>query len=236
MILYRYISALVTCFIILTVIAQLPSVQAWAGGPAPNPMPKNAEHYQFSYNIKRDGALIGSYHFDVRKGRDSYSFDAELAIDVSVFGFSVYELKHRRNEEWRNGKLVSLEGRSVYDGDERYNIKLERGTGQTYRLQVNGNTQHLKERVVSFSPRQPDNWKEAKLISLKGNADAVMKNKLESTQLTVNGKRHKAAHYRLEGDVIRDLWYDANGRLLKLSYKKDGATITFVRKRVAPGK
>ena len=201
---------------------------ALAGGPPQT----GVQEYRLTYKVKRDGALIGSYAFDVREARDSYAFDARLEIDVSILGFSVYALKHKRSEEWRNGRLVSLEGRSIYDGDERYKIRLKHDTENSYRLKVNGDTQLLKGRIVSFSPRQPASWDQARLISLKGNADTVTRHKRGTRQLTINGKRYWAERYRLKGDIVRDLWYDDKKRLLKLSYKKDGATITFVRKSI----
>jgi hypothetical protein len=206
-----------------------------APAPAGGPPGGEAREYQMKYEVQRNGSPIGHYHFHVREGADSYSFEAKLDIDVTVFGFTVYELRHKRSEKWHSGQLVSLQGTSVYDDDERYKIHLKSNNRHSYRLTVNDTTQKLTGRVVSFSPRQPRDWDKARLISLKGDADAITKKDLGETTITVQGTDYNARHYRLAGDVVRDLWYDASGRLLKLSYKKDGDRIAFVRTALETG-
>ena len=44
------------------------------------------------------------------------------------------------------------------------------------------------------------------------------------------GKAMEAAHHRIEGDVERDLWYAADGTLLKTRFKRSGYDITYVLK------
>ena len=217
--------------IILFTAMIIPAEAVFGGGKART----DSHSYKLEYHVKRDGATIGTYRFNVHRDEQGQRFDAKLDIEVTIFGFTAYELRHRRSEQWRNGQLVKLEGKSVYNDDERYKIRLSRQGGQHYTLRVNGKTEKLDGTVVSFSPRLSGDWQKARLISLKGNADAVTKHKRGTERLTIGGKTYDAGHYRLKGDVVRDLWYDDKGRLLKLSYTKDGATIKFVRKAVIPG-
>ena len=201
---------------------------AFAGGPPDG----NGKAYQLKYEVGRNGTPIGHYHFDIREQGNSYHFEARLDIEVSVLGFTVYGLEHKRSEHWRNDRLIALEGKSVYDDGKKYKISLHREGEARYHLRVNDSKQIIRDRVVSFSPRRPGNWDKARLITLKGEADAITKQKIGTTRITMNGTDYKATHYRMKGDVVRDLWYDASGRLLKLSYNRDGDTIAFLRTRI----
>ncbi len=45
--------------------------------------------------------------------------------------------------------------------------------------------------------------------------------------IKAGGAMVKARRYAVTGDLQRDLWFDASGKLLQFAFKNDGALVTF---------
>jgi hypothetical protein len=52
--------------------------------------------------------------------------------------------------------------------------------------------------------------------------------------VSVEGKVQQADHFRITGDVERDLWYGADGYLLKAAFQRSGYPIEVVRTERRP--
>ena len=48
------------------------------------------------------------------------------------------------------------------------------------------------------------------------------------------GKRLEVEHYRMVGDEERDLWFDNAGRIAKVTFRRRGSEIAYVRDQLAP--
>jgi hypothetical protein len=61
---------------------------------------------------------------------------------------------------------------------------------------------------------------------------------LGAETITLAGQQIEAQHYRMVGDEERDLWFDPQGRIAKVAFRRYGADIEYVRDQMsaaAPG-
>jgi len=67
------------------------------------------------------------------------------------------------------------------------------------------------------------------LNTLDGSDMAIMVKDLGEEAVKVMGKDVMARHYAISGDLQRELWYDAGGRLVKVRFAaSDGTDIQYV--------
>ena len=91
---------------------------------------------------------------------------------------------------------------------------------------------------VSSQPDYSRNWLAMAAVSMgvflgtiDGSIMSVRVSDMGTEQVTTRRGPVATHHYRLSGDLNRDLWYDAQGNLAHVSFTaEDGTTVTYVRK------
>ncbi len=179
---------------------------------------------KYFYDILKDGHKIGVYNFIVTENGTEKTIHAGMKIKVKVFFVTAYKASHSRTEIYKNDKLISIDGSSIYNGKD---YKISYAPDRT--LVTNGNKMLLEKRGVTVSPFIQNDDDEAFIITEKGKAKLATFKKVGEEIIKVSGKKTTALHYKVTGSVERDLWYDKNGILLTLSYLKDGSVISFRR-------
>lgn len=185
----------------------------------------NVAQNSYNYHIFRNGSKIGEYNFIVDQDGTTKSVKASMNVRVMLGPVPLYQAKHRRTETWSNDALVSIKGYSTYNHDSYY-MSLKRD-GYSYVWNVNGEDTVIDEDVMTVTPWQPKNWKTGILLTEKGKTKSITRKYVGETTWGEKPDQIAAHHYKILGDNERDLWYDANGTLVGLKYKKDGADITF---------
>lgn len=203
----------------IRILAMIAAMVLWNAGAV-------AETGSSHYKIYRNNELIGHYEFKVQEDEGRRQVEVVMDIEASLLFLPVYSAHQQRREIWDNDLLLELEGQSNYN-DQIYDIKLVYNGNDQYSLSVNGETQVVSGFTLTLTPWLITGWDKAILLTEKGKTKRV-NNTLKGQELIdFKGDEVKAFHYSLDGDVQRDLWYDDSGKLLKLSYEKDGAEIRF---------
>ncbi len=171
----------------------------------------------------------GSLDFDVvRKGKDigdhSYRFKAsgnsvtvnvttDIEVKVPIIRSTAYSFNHKSVESWSGGKLNSLKSATNDDGSPHQLTTYGKG-------------------VLPASLWNDDIVKAGKLLNtIDGSIMAVRVSDLGTEQVSTRRGAVPAHHYRLSGDLDRDIWYDGDGNLAQVAFKADdGSTVTYVRK------
>jgi len=180
-----------------------------------------------SYDVLREGTRIGRYEFEIAGDPgETVSLTSRMNVAVDALFVTVYRASHDRVERWRDGRLREAEGRSNYNG-KRYNFALDCGA-EKCRLTVNGETKAVGPPVVSFVPWSLDSLREFTLLTEKGKLRRVTSHFVGRERITVGGQAVTSEHYRITGDVERDLWYGPEGTLLRLRYDRSGADMEIV--------
>lgn len=169
-------------------------------------------------------------------GHESYAFSQEgdrtlVAVETQTnvkMLFLTFRYHHQRQESWQGGRVTQLSAQTDDDGSPHHIDAVD--DGRSVQLTADGKIQSLPEGSLPLSL-----WSKAVLTApvLFGIIDAqpyhVTVQDLGPETLTVGGKAVGTEHYRISGDLQRELWYGADDLLVKASFDRRGYPITFIR-------
>jgi hypothetical protein len=171
---------------------------------------KKAGEYQFSVQRQSDGTLTVSAHSDVR---------------VTVLLIPVYTYSYTAREVWKGGRLQHFSSTGKEKGKE-FNIRADL-QGPTIHVVANGEQRRVRPEVWTTSIWQ---LPEARLrngavwflgcdtgAEFEGRCQFVGNEKLE-----VAGREISCSHYRVVKDVVHDVWYDAQERMVRDEWMSGG--------------
>ena len=187
-----------------------------------------ADESDLSFTVLRDGSEIGSHEIHISEiaGKTTVNIETEVAVKLAFV--TLYNFDHEGHEVWENGQLVSYASKTDDDGREK-SLNAKRDGGD---LAVNGSAGN---RRVALTVVPASLWNMATvsqthlLNTLDGSDMAVTIKYLGEEAVKVKGKDVMARHYAMTGELQRELWYDASGRLVKVRFAaSDGTDIQYV--------
>lgn len=199
-----------------TVAADAP--EAW--------QPEDGDTIKFT--VLRKGKDFGTHsvRFDVE---DDGSFIATTNVELKagLGPITVFRYELTSTETWKNGQLVALEGQTNDDGDRKsVSASLNGDT-----LQVSG-TAYEGTAPAGIIPSSHWNIQEAYSSSILSTETGELLDtdvtRIGNDTLTIGGETVQATHYRLKSDLTVDLWYDDQGRWVKLGFEARGQQIDYV--------
>ena len=207
---------------------------AAADSPPPAVYPFRLYGNQITFDVERDGDVVGRYTIDFTRTDQGVLAEARADIDVSLLFVPVYTLRYHARELWSGGELQSIEAFTNDDGDL---VHLQ-ATRDSDGLQVQTNNGAYETPAVL-----PINHWNAALLQggpllncMTGEVDEVQVfDQGLDTVSTRNGSL-RARHYLYSGDLNGEIWYDEDGRWVRLRFRaNDGSMIDYIcRKCQAP--
>jgi hypothetical protein len=188
-----------------------------------------------SYVVERDGDAIGSHQLTFQQQADgAVAVDIETHIAVKALFVTVYRFEHQAHEEWRQDQLVSLQTKTNDDGTD-HQIQADESKG-ALQITADGSSHAMPEPIFPASLWNPAALSQGQLLnSLTGATMAVQITDLGSDTVTTFTGAQPARHYRISGDLQRDIWFNAQGQLAGVAFKaKDGSSIYYRLDHVTP--
>ncbi len=182
------------------------------------------------FDVLRDGDKIGEHRVDFEHLDGTLKVSVETEMKVSFAFVTLFRYEHKRVERWHDGQLESLAGMTNDDGEE-FEVSIVRKEG-FYSRTVNGAEEEIREPLSVDSLWSKERLAAGKLFSVaSGKSYRVRSNLLGWETIEARGAAVEAEHYKLSGEVERDLWYGASGELLKVRYEgAEGETFEYVRR------
>lgn len=180
------------------------------------------------YEIQRDGGIIGEQRVQV----DGDRVEVTQEIEVSALFITLYSRSHRRVETWSEGRIVRIEATTDDDGTP-FELLIE-AEGEGYRRTVNGVTESFGA-DYGFAP----DWNLAvadRPKALSAQTDEIYDPLIMERQgrdlvnLELDSGSYKTQRWEASGAFERNLWYDEEGRLVKMLFQSRGARIEYFRK------
>ena len=193
---------------------------------------QQTEPQDLAFKIVRDGEEVGQHRIAFRREDGSLLVQSRLEIEVKLLWVTAYRYEQTRSEVWRGRKLVELASVANDDGTF-YDIEGRAGpNGMRVTSGRSGNSWTLPPDSV------PASYWNVSMVTAKGRplVDAQSGTILDATVKTIGRERVKvggqdvvATHYRLGAEQPRDLWYDAQGRWVKMRAKgHDGSVAEWI--------
>jgi len=161
------------------------------------------------YNVVREGSQIGTNTVDVERRGDTTQVKIKAKISVKIMYIEAYRYDHEATETWKGGQLVAY--RSVTDDNGTKHAITATPAASKLDLTIDGKQSSgpLTLRPASLWDKSFDGQSEL-FDPANGKRMAVKVKKIGSEQITVSGATHKVEHYRISGDLERDLWFDGD--------------------------
>lgn len=184
------------------------------------------------FTVLRDGDEVGSHviRFHDAAGEVKVEVKTQVNVKLPFIGLSVYHFDHEGHEVWRDGALVSLESATDDDGEAK--AVTVRREGDVLRVDSRG-TQHASSgQLLPASLWHPDIVRHSVLLNtLDGHEMQVVITEQGTDEVQVRGQTVSARHVVVSGGLNRELWYDADGVLVKVAFAaKDDSQIEYVLK------
>lgn len=203
--------------VLLAMLLALAAAAAWPA--AAQEAPDRA-----TYAILRDGSPIGRETYTFSEAPDgALTVRVETRTDVRVLFFA-HRFRHSRTEIWRDGHLIAMTARSDADGTP-HALAMRREDGG-WRVEVDGRIRREPADVLPLTTWTSAVLKAGRLLSVvDGEAYAVSTETVGPDMVgDVSATRHE-----MTGDILRTLWYDDAGRLVKLRMTRAGSVIELLR-------
>lgn len=185
------------------------------------------------FKVLRDGTPVGYHRVDFRDQGSGVIVDTKFVVEVDFLFITAYRYEYESTEVWREGCLTELRALTDDDGDRSSVNVTDDGGG----LRVVG-----PDGVVSAPRLFPTNhWNagvlgsEKVLNTITGQVDDVQIVDRGPSAVTVSGETVAAQRFSYTGDLVVDVWYDEQGRWVKMRFEKSGATIEYVCQQCGPG-
>lgn len=180
------------------------------------------------FDVALDGRPIGTHSLTFTPRPDG-SLAVSIDIDLEIrFGpFTMFEYTHRNRTAWRDGQLLSLESETD-DNGERHWVQVVRDDD---RLTIRSDQADAFDVAPTMLPTtywMASTVRQAQLInSQTGELLDVSVTRVGAAPVDGPAGTIPATHYRMDGDLEIDLWYDADGVLVGLAFVARGAQVTY---------
>ncbi|WP_193368854.1 DUF6134 family protein [Pelagibius marinus] len=179
--------------------------------------------------VLRHGNVIGEHLFTFSRRNGDFVVDIAIDIAVDLLGVTLFRFTHRAEEVWRDGWLHSLVSATDDDGT-LWRLESEHRDG-ALRGKVNDVAFDVSGFVIPASLWHRDTPKTQALFgTIDGRIKVVRSEALGEEAVKVGADRVQARHYRLTGQLERDVWYGPDCGIAKVTFPaRDGSLITLER-------
>ncbi len=179
------------------------------------------------YTIYKESDPVGHDVYTITKEGDVTTVKVHTHTIVNVL-FLKFHYDHDRTEIWKNGMVQSVESTTDDDGT-KHHFSIHRD-GDALVGNVDGKTKKIPGDVLPFTI-----WARA-LVKNQVFFDIADFELLKTTvedkgpdKITIGQRAFDTQHYKISGDLKWDLWYDADGVMLKSAFKRRGFPVFFVK-------
>jgi hypothetical protein len=207
---------------ILTAVA----ATALSAGDIPAAVPDAGRRLDFT--VLRNGEEVGHDRIDLDRRGPELKVKVETRVVVRIAFVPVYRFEHDGTESWRDGQLVSLSSDTNDDG-KRHRLSVT-SQGNRLRIESDGSASEAEPGLIPASLWNDQLVRQSVLLNtIDGSRMSVAVARLGAEPVEVGRNRVQADHYRITGALNRDLWYTAEGELVRVAFDgSDGSHIAYV--------
>jgi hypothetical protein len=179
--------------------------------------------------VLRHGNVIGEHVFTFSRRDGDFVVEVAIDIAVSLLGVTLFRFIHRSEEVWHDGWLQSLVSATDDDGT-LWRLQSERRDG-ALRGKVNDVDFNVSGFIIPASLWHRDTPLTQVLFgTIDGRTKVIDSQALGQEPVPVAGAEVPARHFRLTGQLERDVWYDADCAIARVTFPtRDGSLITLER-------
>lgn len=188
-----------------------------------------AESKTITYTILKEGDPIGKETYVV--DRDGERTTVALTVDSAVhILFLDFKYHHTRTESWNGVALEKLSADTDDDGT-KHHVEIAADSAGGFKVTTDGKTVAVPPDAFPLAQWNKAMVNHPVVIPVESD-DTPYKSAWKDAgpaSLTIGGQALQTEHFVLSGDIDRDLWYDSDGVLAKVTFRRRGFGIAIVR-------
>jgi hypothetical protein len=212
--------------LIIGLILSLAIGPAWA----------NADDFPYGdkvvFSAFRNGEKIGQHAVAFRHEGNELVVTTSVDLAVKMVGMTVYRYTLRSQEKWSGDTFQSLTSKTDDDGKKFYVGARHKGDA----LVVDHDEAGKQRDSLPGSVIPASHWnilqtsQHALLNAQTGKLEKVHVTPLGRETIKTSSGQIEADHFRYEGDLPMDQWFDSKGRWVKMTFKvkSDGSIVDYV--------
>lgn len=187
-----------------------------------------------AFDVYRNGDLVGEQTIDFKKADGGLAVHIDFHLKIKALTITFYKMTYTSDALWKDNQLVALSARTDRNGEiTKVNADSEKGA-----LVVTGPEGTASAPLGIF----PTNHWNAGVIVSKQLVNTI-NGHVNDVQLVFKGVEQvetergpvTATHYKYEGEIKNDVWYDAQGRWVHMQFLGgDGSLIEFRCRKCYP--
>ena len=182
---------------------------------------------EYHYTVLRDGKAIGTHRVTVLPEGGDLMVESKTDLEVTFGPFTFYRMEHLRQEVWRNGELEEMTAYTNKNGDV-YDIAITRDP-QGYKRVINGRTDRFDPSVKLLALWHEDLFRYSSFLSpIEDKTYRISVDFVGADKVNLIDRSVDAFAYRMSGDTNRELWYDAEGHIIKVRLLDHSTAIEYV--------
>lgn len=185
-----------------------------------------------AFHVFRDGRPMGHHSVSFRREGEDLHVQVDILLEVQIAFITLFRYRHRNNEVWRDGRLVSIDTETDDDGKDFW----LRGRATDAGFQVEGSSGSFlaPAEIMPTSYWNPDTVNRRSLLDTqKGRLIEVSVAPAGRDGVRLPGGEVEAKRYALTGDLNLDLWYSDAGEWVKTAFSLRGSTFAYARKEAS---
>ena len=180
------------------------------------------------FNVLRKGNEFGSHTVTFEAGPNN-ALIAKTKVDLKagLGPITVFRYDLAASETWRGGELVAVNGQGNDDG-KKNSMKATRD-GDALEVQGTEFTGEVPADIIPASHWNYAQTKASELLSTEnGEVYKVTVTPKGRETIKAGGKSIAANRYFMDSNIDVDVWYDDQGRWVKLAFQARGQEIEYV--------
>jgi hypothetical protein len=184
------------------------------------------------FNAYRNGEMIGQHAVAFRHEGNQLFVTTSVDFAVKMVGLTVYRYTLRSQEKWSGNTFQNLISKADDDGKKFYLGVQHEGDA----LIVDHDEAGKQRDSLPGSVIPASHWnilqtsQHALLNAQTGKLEKVQVTPLGRETIKTSSGQIEADHFRYEGDISMDQWFDSKGRWVKMTFKvkSDGSVVDYV--------
>lgn len=220
--------------VITLMLAPLCTVSAHANTSADYKKAHALYGEEIAFDVYRNGTLVGEQTVDFSTQKDELAVDINFHLTVKALYITFYKMTYSSKSLWQDGNLVSLTARTDRNGDKTAVDARAKGSN----LIGNGPAGEFSTPLGIYPT---DHWNagvigSTKLVNtINGRVNDIRLVPVGPDKIKTNQGVVDATHYKYQGEIKNDVWYDAAGRWVHMSFfGDDGSLIEFRCRQCIP--
>ena len=179
------------------------------------------------FDVYRNDKRVGTHEVLFKRDGETLVVDSDFNLSLRILGLFTYDYRYQSSESWANGTLIALDATIDDNGDET-SVRVTKTNGM---LKIAGPG---AEEIAPLGIYPTTHWNAGVIgttqviNTITGSVNNVILKDKGRMDVPTGDTVRSATHFAYQGDLSTEVWYDDDGRWVKMQFPgSDGTMIEY---------